>query len=98
VSISVCKALLVSQQVPYFECPVTNDAKQTYLAKTYGHQLHGYFAARLRGAAVADLSQAVYMPLLRVENYKTIRDPPAYVFTIASHVLHQHGVHSTTDL
>jgi RNA polymerase sigma factor (sigma-70 family) len=69
------------------------DAKQTYLTtleKTYGRQLHRYFAARLRGADVADLAQEVYLRLLRVNNHETIRDTPAYLFTIASHVLHQY--------
>src|SRR5262249_4891993 len=44
---------------------------------------------------VSDLAQEVYLRLLRIENHETIRNPQAYLFTIASHVLHQHGLRRT---
>ena len=70
------------------------ESKQAFLTtleKTHGRQLRRYLAARLRNAAadVADLSQEVYLRMLRIENHETIRDTPAYLFTVASHVLHQ---------
>jgi RNA polymerase sigma-70 factor (ECF subfamily) len=74
---------------------LTTESKQAFVAtleKTHGRQLRRYLAARLRNAAadVADLAQEVYLRLLRIENHETIRDTPAYLFTVASHVLHQY--------
>jgi hypothetical protein len=34
--------------------------------------------------------QEVYLRLLRVEDHETIRNPQAYLYTIANHVLYQH--------
>jgi RNA polymerase sigma factor (sigma-70 family) len=70
----------------------TNNAFLTALEKTHGRQLRRYLAARLRNAAadVPDLAQEVYLRLLRIDNHETIRDTPAYLFTVASHVLHQY--------
>jgi len=74
---------------------LTTDSKQVFLAtleRTHGRQLRRYLAVRLRNAAadVADLAQEVYLRLLRIDNHETIRDTPAYLFTVASHVLHQY--------
>jgi RNA polymerase sigma-70 factor (ECF subfamily) len=74
---------------------LTTESKQAFVAtleKTHGRQLRQYLAARLRNAAadVADLAQEVYLRLLRINNHETIRDTPAYLFTVASHVLHQY--------
>ena len=70
----------------------TNRAFLTALEKTHGQQLRRYLAARLRNAAadVPDLAQEVYLRLLRIDDTETIRDTPAYLFTVASHVLHQY--------
>lgn len=76
---------------------MSSDPKQAFLTaveKTHGRQLHRYLAARLRNASsdVSDLAQEVYLRLLRVPDHETIRNPQAYLYTIASHVLHQHGL------
>jgi RNA polymerase sigma factor (sigma-70 family) len=61
------------------------------LAAKHGTRLRRYLAGRLRNAAdVPDLAQEIFLRLLRVERYDLIRRPEAYLFTIASHVLHQH--------
>jgi RNA polymerase sigma-70 factor (ECF subfamily) len=53
---------------------------------------------RLRNAAdVPDLAQEVFLRLLRVEGYENIRSPEAYLFTIASHVIHQHAVRRSSE-
>lgn len=39
---------------------------------------------------VPDLIQEVYLRMLRIDNHETIRNPLAYLYTVASHVLHQH--------
>jgi RNA polymerase sigma factor (sigma-70 family) len=74
---------------------VTNNSKQAFLVgleKTHGRQLQRYLAVRLRHAAadVPDLAQEVYLRLLRIDHHESIRDTPAYLFTVASHVLHQY--------
>jgi len=73
------------------------DSKQAFLTsleKTHGRQLRRYLAVRLRNAAadVPDLTQEVYLRLLRIDNHETIRNAQAYLYTVASHVLHQHGL------
>lgn len=61
------------------------------LATRYGGRLRRFFALRLRnGADAPDLAQEVFLRLMRVEQHETIRSPEAYLFTVASHVLHQH--------
>lgn len=61
------------------------------IASHYGQRLKRFFTLRLRNAADApDLAQEVFLRLMRVENHETIRSPEAYLFTVASHVLHQH--------
>ena len=51
------------------------------------------FIARRRSLAPCDLddvAQEVFLRLMRVEHHETIRSPEAYLFTVASHVLHQY--------
>ena len=63
------------------------------LAVQYGRRLRRFLSARLRNAhEVPDLAQEVFLRLLRVESHESIRSPEAYLFTIASHVIHQHAV------
>jgi RNA polymerase sigma factor (sigma-70 family) len=79
------------------EAPWIAKPKHDFLVgieKAHGRRLRRYLAARMRNAAadVADLTQEVYLRLLRIENHETIRNPQAYLFTVASHVLHQHAL------
>jgi RNA polymerase sigma factor (sigma-70 family) len=63
------------------------------IAAQYGRRLRRFLSARLRNAADApDLAQEVFLRLLRVEHHEAIRSPEAYLFTVASHVLHQHAL------
>jgi RNA polymerase sigma factor (sigma-70 family) len=39
---------------------------------------------------VPDLAQEVFLRLLRVDRQEAIRNPEAYLFTVASHVIQQH--------
>jgi len=45
---------------------------------------------RHASADVPDLIQEVFLRLLRVPDRETIRNPQAYLYTIAGHVLHQY--------
>jgi RNA polymerase sigma factor (sigma-70 family) len=61
------------------------------IASRYGDRLRRFLSQRLRNVADApDLAQEVFLRLMRVEHHETIRSPEAYLFTVASHVLHQH--------
>lgn len=63
------------------------------MARQYGRGLHRFLSFRLRNVQdVPDLAQEVYLRLLRVASHESIRNPEAYLFTIASHVLHQHSL------
>lgn len=62
------------------------------LAAQYGDRLRRFIKTRARNAAdVPDLAQEVFMRLLRVQNYEEIRNPEAYLFTVASHIVYQHA-------
>ena len=61
------------------------------LAAKYGSRLRRFLSSRTRnGADVPDLAQEVFLRLLRVSQHEVIRSPEAYLFTVASHVVHQH--------
>jgi RNA polymerase sigma factor (sigma-70 family) len=65
------------------------------IATKHGRRMRRYLAARLRNAADAsDLVQEVFLRLMRVERHESIRNPEAYVMTVAGHVLHQHTLRS----
>lgn len=67
------------------------------MAAQHGRKLRRYLAARIRNAAdVPDLVQEVFLRLLRVERHESIRNPEAYIMTIAAHVLHQHTLRLKT--
>ncbi len=68
------------------------------IAARYGSRLRRFLSVRLRNAAdVPDLAQEVFLRLLRVEGCESIRSPEAYLFTIASHVIHQHSVRRSKE-
>lgn len=63
------------------------------VAAQYGNRLRRFLGVRLRSVADAqDLAQEVFLRLLRVEHQEAIRSPEAYLFTVASHVVHQHSL------
>jgi RNA polymerase sigma-70 factor (ECF subfamily) len=62
------------------------------MAARYGGRLRRFLKLKLPNASdVPDLAQEVFMRLLRVRNHEDIRSPEAYLFTVASHVVHQHA-------
>ena len=62
----------------------------------HGRQLRRFFTARARNAADApDLVQEVFLRLLRIDHHESIRNPQAYLYTVASHVLHQYIMRDT---
>jgi hypothetical protein len=81
---------------------LTLDPKHSFvtaLEKSHGHKLRRYLAARLRNTAadVPDLVQEVFLRLLRLDDHEAIRNSQAYLYTVASHVLHQHALRQTAS-
>ena len=78
----------------------TKHAFLTSVERSFGQGLRRFVSARLRNAAAdtPDLMQEVYLRLLRIDDHEAIRNPQAYVFTVASHVLHQHALRQSTSL
>jgi RNA polymerase sigma factor (sigma-70 family) len=78
----------------------TKYAFVTSVERSYGQRLRRFVSARLRNAAAdtPDLMQEVYLRLLRIDDHEAIRNPQAYLFTIASHVLHQHALRQSAAL
>lgn len=61
------------------------------MALRYGRGLRRFLSVHLRNVQdVPDLAQEVYLRLLRVSHHEAIRNPEAYLFTVASHVVRQH--------
>lgn len=61
------------------------------IAAQYRQRLHRFLSVRLRNVHdVPDLAQEVFLRLLRVGRHDVIRNPEAYLFTVASHVIQQH--------
>lgn len=79
-----------------YSCPIVTTPSQrsfvTAIEQAYSGRLRRFLASRLGGgkADLPDLIQEVYLRLLRIKDHDAIRNPQAYLFTIASHVLHQH--------
>jgi RNA polymerase sigma factor (sigma-70 family) len=77
------------------ETLLPDDRKQDFvagIATRYGQRLRRFLKLRLANASdVPDLAQEVFIRLMRVQNHDDIRSPEAYLFTVASHVVHQHS-------
>jgi RNA polymerase sigma factor (sigma-70 family) len=68
------------------------------IAARYGRRLRRFLSVRLRNVHdVPDVAQEVFLRLLRVERQDAIRNPEAYLFTVASHVLQQHTLSRSTE-
>lgn len=79
--------------------PATKQHFLTSLEKAHSPQLRRFLSARLRNAAadVPDLVQEIYLRILRLKDHEAIRNPQAYLYTIASHVLHQYALRRAVE-
>lgn len=72
----------------------TDDSRKfvSAMERNHGRALRRFLASRMRTTAadVPDLVQEVFLRLLRIADHESIRDPKAYLYTIAIHVLHQY--------
>lgn len=63
------------------------------LAHSQGGKLRRFFSFRVRNPAdIADLTQEVFLRMLRIPDRDAIRSPEAYLFTVALHVAQQHAM------
>ncbi len=81
---------------------VTTQSKRSFVTaieQAHGLQLRRFLSSRLAGANadVPDLVQEIFLRLLRIKDDKAIRNPQAYLFTVASHVLHQYTLQRSTQ-
>ena len=64
-----------------------------FVASEHGRRLKQFLMRRLPNPGDAhDLAQEVYLRLLRVKRDEEIRNPEAYLLTVASHLVHEHAV------
>lgn len=83
-------------------CPILIDSKirrfVASLEQRWGRGLRRYMAVHLRNVQdVPDLVQEVYLRILRIRDHEAIRNPEAYLFTVAGHVVRQHSLRQSTD-
>ncbi|MFM7066008.1 MAG: sigma factor, partial [Gammaproteobacteria bacterium] len=58
-----------------------------------GERLRSFLRRRARpGTEIADLSQEIYLRLLRVPEPEAIANPEAYLFTVAGNLLRERAV------
>ena len=76
-----------------------SETKRSFVAaieKAHSVELRRFLVARLRNRAdLPDLVQEIYLRVLRLKDHEAIRNPQAYLYTIASHVLHQYTLRCT---
>jgi RNA polymerase sigma-70 factor (ECF subfamily) len=74
---------------------VSSQTQQGFVAtveRAHGRALRRFLSRRLRHAAsdLPDLFQEIFLRLLRIKDHESIRNPQAYLYTVARHVLHQY--------
>lgn len=92
----------IRESVSYAGVYLSTQGRQAFLTAmeaSHGRNLRRFLARRAgaRHAEVPDLVQEVFLRLLRVEDHEAIRNPQAYLYTIASHVLYQHSLRHATS-
>lgn len=66
--------------------------------RQYGAHLYRFLLRRVpRPADADDLAQEVFMRLLRISHTERVRKPLAYLYGIASHVLHEFRIREMKD-
>ena len=72
------------------------DPKRSLVERLFAEHraaLQGFFRQRIRRKADApDLTQEVYLRMLRVSDTEAIRDPARYLYTVASNLVKEHAL------
>ena len=73
-----------------------SEQKKGFVEKLFAEHhraLQAFFYRRIRGKGqAADLVQEVYVRMLRVNDIDAIRNPEAYLYTVASNLVKEHAV------
>lgn len=82
---------------PFRTTTLPTQTKRSFVSDmehSHGRQLRRFLSSRLRHGRIdaPDLVQEVFLRLLRIKDHEAIRNPQAYLYTVASHVLHQHSL------
>jgi RNA polymerase sigma factor (sigma-70 family) len=79
-----------------------DDIRHEFLARLFVEhrsKLFGFFRRRLRAKSNApDLVQEVYARFLKVKDTEAIRNPEAYLLTVASNLLKEHGARERDEV
>jgi RNA polymerase sigma factor (sigma-70 family) len=77
------------------------ETKNTLVARLFaqhGGALRAFLYRRVRRHPdAAELAQEVYLRMLRIADMETIRNPEAYLYTVASNLAKEHARHTRTD-
>jgi RNA polymerase sigma factor (sigma-70 family) len=78
-----------------------NESKKTLVGRLFaehGGALQSFLNRRVRRPPdAADLAQEVYVRMLRVPDMTAIRNPEAYLYTVASNLAKEHARHKVKD-
>ena len=78
----------MSVRNPKLDHPLTRLAALAF--RKYGPELHRYIERRMRRPGVApDLTQDIFERFLQIEDADVVRNPQAYLYGIASHVVRE---------
>jgi RNA polymerase sigma factor (sigma-70 family) len=70
-----------------------NESFVNRVASEHDRRLKAFLSRRLRNPLDAhDLAQEVYLRLLLAQRLDAIRNPEAYLLTVASHLIHEHAI------
>ena len=73
-------------------------ARVERLFAEHGVSLRAFFNRRLhRHRDAADLAQEVYARMLRISDMEAIRNPEAYLYTVASNLAKEHAYHERQE-
>jgi RNA polymerase sigma factor (sigma-70 family) len=77
------------------------ETKKTLVARLFaqhGGALQAFLYRRVhRHPDAAELAQEVYLRMLRIADMETIRNPEAYLYTVASNLAKEHARHTRKD-
>src|SRR5579864_1675387 len=77
------------------------EAKKALVERLFAEHagsLRAFFSRRMhRHPDAADLAQEVYVRMLRIPDMGAIRNPEAYLFTVASNLAREHAHHERRD-
>jgi RNA polymerase sigma-70 factor (ECF subfamily) len=77
------------------------ETKNTLVARLFaqhGGALRAFLYRRVRRHPdAAELAQEVYLRMLRIADMETIRNPEAYLYTVASNLAKEHARHTRKD-